>query len=217
MGDVSRRGRTVLFVSHNLDAIRNLCGKAVVLQGGKLVFLGTADDAVDQYLSTGVSDSGEVTFAPSPDKPAFFRKVRVLNHSGETSALIDVRRGFSLEFSYEAPEPIKNLEVAFRVLMNDGRPVFTSLISEALPEMLEQTQQGVRTAIATIPGNFLYPGSYFISVALHEPAGRMFDRQDAAVKVSIEDTGTIFTKYHQDNHTIGPVIRPLAWTCAPPT
>jgi lipopolysaccharide transport system ATP-binding protein len=217
MGDVSRQGRTVLFVSHNLDAIRNLCGNAVVLEGGKLVFRGTAEDAVDQYLSSGVNLSGEVTFPPSTDKLAFFRKVQVLNHSGETSASIDVRRGFSLEFTYEVREPIKNLEVAFRVLMNDGRPVFTSMISETLPEILGQSQQGVRKATATIPGNFLFPGSYFITIALHESAGRIFDRQDATLKITVEDTGTIFTKYHQDNHLIGAVIKPLAWTCASTT
>ena len=215
MGDVSRHGRTVLFVSHNLDAVRNLCRSAILLQAGELIFNGSAENAVDQYLSSGVNLNGEVTLKRSENKPAFFRNVRVLNHAGEKSGSIDVRHSFSIEFTYEIPRPLRNLEVSFRIFTSDARPVFTSLISEAMPEMLEQAQQGVRKATATIPGNFLFPGKYYISIALLESAGPVFDLQDAILQISIEDTGTIFTKYHQDNHIIGAVIMPLAWTCAP--
>ena len=215
IGDVSRGGRTVLFVSHNLDAVRNLCRGAILLQAGELIFNGSAENAVDQYLSRDVNLNGEVIFEHSENKAAFFRNVRVLNHAGETSGSIDVRQGFSIEFAYEVPRPLKNLEVAFRILTSDGRPVFTSLISEALPGILEQAQQGIRKAKARVPGNFLFPGNYIINVALHESAGRIFDHHDAVLKISIEDTGTIFTKYHQDSRTIGPIIMPLAWTCAP--
>jgi lipopolysaccharide transport system ATP-binding protein len=213
MSDVSRDGRTVLFVSHNLDAIRTLCRTAVLLQEGQLAFAGPVDQGIDRYLSSGVNLEGEVSFHSSEDKPASFRKVRVLNHTGLTSGTVDVRHGFSLEFTYESRKPLKNLEVAFRIYTSDARPVFTSLISESLPEILQQAQFGKRKAIARIPGNFLYPGNYYISVALHESGGVVFDHQDAVLQISVEDTGTIFTKYHQDNHVIGVVINPLEWTC----
>jgi lipopolysaccharide transport system ATP-binding protein len=214
IGEVSRGGRTVLFVSHNLDAVRNLCHRAILLQNGELVFSGPVEDGVDRYLSSGANRSGEVTFERSEYKAAFFRNIRLLNHAGDTSGLIDVRNGFSIEFTYEVPKPLKNIEVTFRILTSDARPVFTSLISEGLPGILEQAQQGVKKATAKIPGNFLFPGNYFVTVALHESAGRVFDCHDAVLNVSIEDTGTVFTKYHQDNHIVGVVIMPLVWTCA---
>lgn len=51
MQDVSKgEGRTVLFVSHNMGAVRNLCNKGIVLQNGKIVFQGKASDAIDNYI-----------------------------------------------------------------------------------------------------------------------------------------------------------------------
>ena len=56
MQDVSKgEGRTVLFVSHNMAAVRSLCQKGVVLRDGMTDFIGTADDAIDHYLNSSTS------------------------------------------------------------------------------------------------------------------------------------------------------------------
>jgi lipopolysaccharide transport system ATP-binding protein len=215
MGEVSRDGRTVLFVSHNLDAVRNLCRGAILLQEGLLSFIGAVDGAVEQYMSLGTNLIATKVFERPQNisKEAFFISACVSNHTGISSSVIDVRRGFSIEITYEVPKPIKNLEVAIRVLTNDARPVFTSLMSEALPAMLEQTQQGVQKATVTVPGNFLMPGYYLITIALHESVGQIFDAHEGVFRISIEDTGTIFTKYSH-NHLIGVVMKTLVWSCA---
>jgi homopolymeric O-antigen transport system ATP-binding protein len=216
MDQVSREGRTVLFVSHNLDAVRKLCRSAVIIQDGQLVFKGSVDGAIEMYLSPGTGPIATKVFKPHETVPKtpFYKSACVLNHIGEKSSRVDVRHGFSIELTYEIPEPARNLEVAIRVLTNDARPVFTSIMSEALPEISEQTQQGVKTAVAAIPGQFLMPGDYIISISLHEPAGQLFDSHEGVFQITIEDTGTIFTKYNQ-NHLMGVVMRPLVWTCAP--
>jgi lipopolysaccharide transport system ATP-binding protein len=215
MGDVSRQGRTILFVSHNLDAVRNLCRSALILQEGQLIFSGPVEKGVEQYLRFGVRLEGTVTFECSERlrRTPFFRCACVLDHTGARSATIDVRQGFSIELTYEIPEPQRNLEVAIRILTSDARPVFTSIMSEALPEILDQAQKGLRRAIAVIPGNFLIPGDYLITIALLESAGPTFDVYEGVLQISIEDTGTVFTKFNQ-NHLVGVVMRPLVWTCA---
>src|SRR5213078_2779239 len=57
MSEVSEGGRTVIFVSHNMAAIQNLCKRGIVLSQGKLVFCGKAEDAIQHYLHT-VSGAG---------------------------------------------------------------------------------------------------------------------------------------------------------------
>ena len=52
----AKRGRTVLFVSHNLPAIRSLCSRAIVLDRGRKAFEGTADAAVEYYLNSRAND-----------------------------------------------------------------------------------------------------------------------------------------------------------------
>lgn len=64
MGAVAKEGRTVLFVSHNMGAVRNLCEKAVLLQHGQIILRGTSRDVVDSYQSSvhasgGVLESGK--------------------------------------------------------------------------------------------------------------------------------------------------------------
>jgi lipopolysaccharide transport system ATP-binding protein len=213
MGDVSREGRTVLFVSHNLDAVRNLCRSAIIIQEGLLTFKGPVEGAVERYLSAKTASSAAVTFEDREHISGvpFFKSARVFNDTGAESLTMDVRRGFYIELTYEIPEPLRNLELAIRVLTNDARPVFTSIMSEAVPDILNQTQRGVRKAIAIIPGNFLMPGDYLINIALHESVGQLFDVHEGLFQISIEDTGTIFTKYNH-NHIIGVVMRPLVWT-----
>jgi lipopolysaccharide transport system ATP-binding protein len=213
MGDVSRHGRTVLFVSHNLDAIRNLCHNAVLLREGQLAFRGAVESVVEKYLSSGINRNGARAFqAPELSRRMpFFHSACILNHVGARGSMIDVRHGFSVEMTYEIPEPLRNLEVAIRVLTNDARPVFTSIMSESLPEVLDQVQKGIKKATATIPGNFLMPGDYLINIALHESVGQLFDVHEAVFQITIEDTGTVFTKYNH-NHIMGVVMRPLTWT-----
>jgi lipopolysaccharide transport system ATP-binding protein len=53
MQDVTRQGRTVIFVSHNLAAVRSLCSRAVLLEKGRLAFDGSTDEAVERYLGRG--------------------------------------------------------------------------------------------------------------------------------------------------------------------
>src|SRR5262245_7293196 len=59
------------------------------------------------------------------------------------------------------------------------------------------------------------PGNYFITIALHESVGRVFDCRDAVLQCSIEDAGTIFSKYHQDGHITGVVMRCRSYGLAP--
>jgi lipopolysaccharide transport system ATP-binding protein len=213
MGDVSKQGRTVLFVSHNLDAVRNFCNSIIILQEGQLVYGGAVESGVEHYLRTGTCQEATVTFERPQSGAPLFRSARLLNDAGEPGQTIDVRRGFSVALTYEIPDQMRNLEVAIRILTSDSRPVFTSVMSEALPEIFDRAQKGIRRATASIPGNFLMPGRYLITIALLEPGGVTFDVHEGVLEVAIEDSGTIFTKYN-DNRSIGVVIKPLAWTCA---
>jgi lipopolysaccharide transport system ATP-binding protein len=58
MGSVAKEGRTVLFVSHNMGAVRNLCQHGIVLRNGRVAYKGAANDAVDFYLAKTVDSNG---------------------------------------------------------------------------------------------------------------------------------------------------------------
>lgn len=63
MGDVSKgQGRTVLFVSHNMAAVKTLCSKGIILENGYLTYSGDADSCINNYLKAGVEDRAGIKF-----------------------------------------------------------------------------------------------------------------------------------------------------------
>ena len=63
MGDVSKgEGRTVLFVSHNMAAVKTLCSKGIILENGYLTYSGDADSCINNYLKAGVEDRAGIKF-----------------------------------------------------------------------------------------------------------------------------------------------------------
>ena len=67
MGDVAKEGRTVLFVSHNMAAVTNLCGRAVLLHSGRIVQIGAVSEVVQAYLAS-VDESGSIALGDRRDR-----------------------------------------------------------------------------------------------------------------------------------------------------
>src|SRR4051794_35760752 len=93
MRDVGRSGRTILFVSHNMTAIQNLCHRAVVLSGGRIAMEGTPTEAVRAYLNQSDELAAEWVDARPPNTSRVrFTAVRVRDEAGTVTPHIDPRR-----------------------------------------------------------------------------------------------------------------------------
>lgn len=217
MGEISKgQGRTVLFVSHSMPAITQLCTRALLLERGSLRREGRVDEVVAEYLKSCSDDGGMIRSALEVDslrrrKKLFFTSVQLVDRAGNGSADLDVRHPFSLRLAYEVPRPLNRVELSARVMTADGRPVLTSLRSEREPAALERKKEGRYEAEIQFPGMFLMPGTYFINVAAHHPVGEIFDLQENAVQFTIQDTGTNFAPY-RDYQSIGVVLKELPWS-----
>ncbi len=97
MQDISRgEGRTVLFVSHNMAAVRSLCTRAIVLENGRMVFEGNTDNAVDYYLKNDVQNKSSVYINDSPKETSDILEIKVLNRDDEVSNIF----GFEDRLNY---------------------------------------------------------------------------------------------------------------------
>ena len=107
MRDVtSDGGRTVLFVSHNMTAIRNLCGRAILLEGGQVSVIGDATEATERYLeglTQGVTEGQVVLPAPRAydGKRARVKALRTLNTQGEATTVFGINDSLVIEADYE--------------------------------------------------------------------------------------------------------------------
>ncbi len=126
MRSVAREGRTVLFVSHNLSAVQNLCSRAIVIRQGQVVFDGPAAEGVAEYLRH-LSRPTESPFDANPNRSGdgSFRFIgsRVLNEEGQESSYLIAGQPASFEFAYENRIGARRAEVSFTIYNHLGTGV----------------------------------------------------------------------------------------------
>lgn len=139
MGDVARQGRTVLLVSHNMASILSLCGRAIVLDGGRLADSGPADQVVRQYLQSA-SSREVVDLSERQDRQGDgeARLTSIQVESEESAELIRSTSRLKVTMSYKASRPLKfpRFRVAVYDFRNTGIYLFDSDSVRGLPEML---------------------------------------------------------------------------------
>jgi lipopolysaccharide transport system ATP-binding protein len=166
MEDMGSTGRTVLFVSHNMQAITQLCERAILLDGGRIALDGPSNEVVASYLQTtagaGASRTWDDESAPG-DELVRLRSVRVVDSGGATTDYIDVREpvGIELRFRVLGPGPAV---VPKLKLLAGGQIAFNAL--DVDPRWAEPSPPGEYVATAWIPGNYLNEGLMRVAAAV---------------------------------------------------
>jgi lipopolysaccharide transport system ATP-binding protein len=169
MQDISRGGRTVLFVSHNMAAVTRLCPRAILLQEGKIVGEGSSHQIVSAYLTSDNGTAAERRWPDSADAPgndiARLRAVRVRTEDGKSLDAIDIRQPVGIEMEFEVLKPGHVLVPNYHFFNEEGMYIFVA--SDQDPAW-QRTPRPVGRFISTawIPGNFLAEGSLFVGAAL---------------------------------------------------
>jgi lipopolysaccharide transport system ATP-binding protein len=166
MKDVSsNEGRTVLFVSHNMNAVINLCKKAILLNDGKMISYGHTKKIVDLYIGANEGISGEkvwndISKAPGDDIVRL-HAVRVRNDEGMVSPNVDIQKPLYIEMEFWNLKPKARLVPNIHFYNDMGIHLFASATnhdtnSHPLPI-------GLFRAICKIPGNFFAAGRISIT------------------------------------------------------
>lgn len=212
MGDVAKQGRTVLFVSHSMPAILNLCTKGILLDNGKVKASGAIMDVVDIYLGENIGLNGEVTFSKdrngSRKTNLMFTALRVLGDSGNPTSYVDIAKGFTLEIEYDVFKPISKAQVAFELWNSLGVCVLCSTDFDESPESLRNIKPaGHYKASCYIPTEYLRPGLYWIDIASSVPGVEMLDEIRNALSFEVLNTGNIEFKLSQVRRgVIAPIL-----------
>lgn len=162
----SQAGRTVLFVSHNLSAIRRLCSRTALLVQGRLAGVGETSGIVDRYLSEIRGQANDYTQPHDAKKPMNIRRIRVLDPTGSLSMEAEYQRGFELEIEYEVNEPIRNCMVWAAVRTLDETEVFCSADYDKNQELLGPRRPGHYRTRMRVPGELLNTGAYYLVVGI---------------------------------------------------
>ena len=172
MGDVAKAGRTVLFVSHNMTAINQLCPRAILLADGHVVRDGNTSSVVAEYLRTDGERSGERIWHDPCHAPGNERirlqAVRIVSNGGIT-ANVDIDKDVRVEVEFwNMAAGARNLCANIYLLDSTGRTVLSTanVPSASLPPnnwFHQPHPAGLFRATCTLPGSFLNEGLYYIS------------------------------------------------------
>lgn len=171
MQTVASRGRTVLFVSHNLGAVRNLCTRACLLEHGTLAMIGTTGEVVDHYLrGQGQQHSWIKRFRST--ETIDFDGISVLRPISFAACLVDGRdvgvfgtdQGIELRFLFIPMSFISGTRIGVMVRNIDGIPIFGSnaIIDEKLANSSTQQVQ----VSCVIPSHLLNRGTYVVDLGV---------------------------------------------------
>ena len=211
MGNVAKEGRTVLFVSHNLGAITQLCGRAVQLEKGRLKRVGPAAEVVAAYLSAVVdtelrsswsSDSSNLNHAESR-----FRSARLLSVEKQLMATVYFDSPFLIELTYDVTASIRDLSISYKVYDYQGNLVFESMDTD-MPEWKGRVREPgrYRSTCQVLP-SFLKPGRYYVALSSFVERVKIVERQDNVLSFDVSEIG-----YPLNPDRLGIVSPVFPWT-----
>lgn len=198
MRDVSREGRTVLFVSHNLGAIENLCSVSILLDHGQILIHGETREVLADYrrLSaeslahscTGLRHAGG-------DGRLIVDGIRLVDSSGEPAPWIVTNSSatFVIDFSVgrDAPLPLKNCWFELKIY-DVGEALITTFSSYLTGMIVHEISRGGRMLV-DVESLALTPGCYYVSAAAYTN-GYLTDLVESAFELQVEDGGDWYNK-----------------------
>jgi lipopolysaccharide transport system ATP-binding protein len=188
MNSIARdEGKTILFVSHNLQTIRNLCSKALCFHKGKLVDEGDPDNVINNYLKREQVQYLEQSYSSPNQAPGnhLFRvaRVAIIPAFNAGQQVIDTNTSLDIQFgAWYMPEVKTDVHAAIQLFTLDGVCVFELLSNTT------EAAQSLITGTCTIPKHFLNDGSYYLSI--HWYANQQLAYTfEACVSFDVTDTG----------------------------
>lgn len=188
MDEVSKQGRTVLFVSHNMGAVLRLVSTCILLEKGQVAQIGEPRQVVDAYLESGIAQGGEMTFADDESRFAQVRRVAIRNSRGEMVSVLDPAEDIRMEVDFIVRQPdIGRLNIAGVLSLVEDVPIFRfdSSASDAAPK---KWMAGEYRLHVVFPGNTLNCGRYVLRVATVLDAKAHHNRLDYGDGLELELT-----------------------------
>jgi len=210
MREVSGQGRTVLFVTHQMGMVSQLCERAILLKDGRLVQSGPSRDVIAAYLKEAGIRGSQVFVRPEPEhrqKDMYIAEVSTRNAKDDTPAVFGHEEAIAVALRGVIRR--YHPDVSLTVILKDrlGRRIFTSESTLGQLGVLPTTREfEVRTII---PPRFLMSGGYSFHIEFQVPYVELVDRLDDVCPFSVADTGSDMSMH--EGYDYGCVFSPCRW------
>lgn len=213
MGDVAKEGRTVLFVSHNMTAVQNLCDRAIWIDQGRIKENGLSSSVISDYLSAFSSVSTERVWpdmhaAPGNDQVRL-RRVCVRPQNGRPADLITVETPLVIECEFWNLVPNAYLYLCLQLYNQQGAMAFSTVPVNEPTWYGRPFPVGLFRSTCHIPGNLLNDDTYSVKLAVVANEAREIYIQENALSFEVADAGFRGAAYGKWPGTVRPNLQ---WT-----
>lgn len=192
MQDISKQGgRTVLFVSHNMAAVKQLCTKAIVLEYGAVVFEGNTNDGIDYYLQSNQYDGYNGHYVNEAVEESGFVSLALVDKDNEIRTEFGFDELIKIIIKVQVVEQHLNAHLSFKVVDKNERIIFTSEIKVA--SFVKGA--GLYELEVKLPEKFLVPNKFSLTFAIHNPNVILIDYLVDCLSFEIIETGSDFHIY----------------------
>lgn len=193
IGDIAYQGRTVLFVSHHMPAIRKMCSRTMVIHDGRLAYNGPNQQAIDYYLAASGIDTHTNSDAlhfdnprPNPDARFEVAKIEILDVSGRLKESLRTGEYARFRITWRADEAIKSGGVELGIHTTEGVPLI-QYSTQPVSAVDLKFKTGINRIDCEIPNLPLAAGPYVISIALTRPKIEWLYRNDQFAPLIVEE------------------------------
>ena len=193
MNEVAGEGRTVIFVSHSMGSVAEICSRAIMLKDGQVVISGNTRTVIEHYMDNAPVEGGGLFLGKDiADKDISVASAKTVKLSGEPIENFIHDEPITIIITCAINRWIENSVMGFFIRDLRERKIFTTINPEW---SVAATVKGELTMTAVIPPGFLVPGKYFITLAISVPGGEVLDWVDDALAFTVIDGGSEFSRY----------------------
>jgi lipopolysaccharide transport system ATP-binding protein len=169
MNDLSESGRTVIFVSHNMSAVRKLCKKCIYISEGKLKKIGDTDEVVEYYLSEhikkGAGSADLTNFKPRKGSQVVkLKKIELRNQNDRLTGSFLIRDDLCIHLFFEASQRMKNVKIVVEIIDSTGETICNMYDSDSGFGLTDVV--GNKHVSLVVKDIRFCPGRYSVSVSL---------------------------------------------------
>ncbi|MCE5198292.1 MAG: ABC transporter ATP-binding protein [Armatimonadota bacterium] len=190
MSDVATAGRTVLFVSHNMSAVSQLCTRGIFLENGAVACDGTVEEALTKYTCGQRNDAGELVLDTDSSKGiATLSRLYLTNKDGNIVDSFFVDEEMTLNFEIKFFKPIDEFQVSFLIQSSLGTGIYHCISRDQSGCCMLANSNNVRVS-AIFLRNKLYPGRYTVNgIWIADKRGEMlYYSEGQGVSFDVPDT-----------------------------
>lgn len=183
MGKISEEdGRTVLFVSHNMEAIKKICPNCILLRDGMIVKNGKSEEVIDYYLNNNRKNDAVIEFASKKNRLVEITKIAILNKNLEPSAIIPVGENFFIDVDYEFYQPGSKLLLSIIFKSGDEIILYSSESDKKLAT--NDYVPGKYNTRIEIPAFTFNIGIFNFDVHIHSALGNIEHEDDIIFEIT---------------------------------